>query len=69
MLSQEWFLLWALVAKGLKMICHPPYLPDLTSADFFLFLNMNSELAGLSLSQDSFQKSWEGVNQTISREG
>ncbi len=54
-----------LVAKGIKTIHRHPYLPGLTLADIFFFPRMKSELAGLSLSQDSFQKSWEGVLQTI----
>jgi hypothetical protein len=54
-----------LATKGVKMICHPPYSPDLAPADVFLCRRKKSELAGLSLSQDSFPKSWEGVIRTI----
>jgi hypothetical protein len=45
----------------MKTLYHPPYLQDLAPADFFLLLKVKSELAGLSLTQTSFQKSWDGV--------
>jgi hypothetical protein len=35
---------------------------------FFLFPIVKSELAGLSLTQESFQKSWEGAVRTISQD-
>jgi hypothetical protein len=38
------------------MIRYPSYLLDLAPADFFLFPRMKSKLAGLSLTQESFQK-------------
>jgi hypothetical protein len=53
------------VAEGAKMIHRPPFLPDLAPVDLFLFLRVKSELAGLALSQYSFQKSWERVVRTI----
>ncbi len=75
MASQDWFLHWDnapvqeyLAAKGVKTLRHPPYLPDLAPADFFLFPRVKSELAGLSLKQETFQKSWEGVVRTIQKE-
>ncbi len=74
MSSQEWFLHRDnapvhtaatvkdyLTAKGIKTIRHPPYSPDLAPADFFLFPKVKSELAGLSLTQGTFQKTWDGV--------
>jgi hypothetical protein len=39
-------------AKGIKTICQPPYLLDLTLLDFFLFLRVKLALAG----QDSFPR-------------
>jgi histone-lysine N-methyltransferase SETMAR len=81
MASQDWFLHWDnapvhtaatvqeyLAAKGVKTLRHPPYSPDLAPADFFLFPRVKSELAGLSLKQETFQKSWEGVVRTIPKE-
>jgi hypothetical protein len=47
------------------MIHHPPYSLDLAPVDFFLFPRVKSELACLSMAQESFQKSWEGVARTI----
>jgi hypothetical protein len=46
-----------LAATGVQAFCHPPYSLDLTPADIFLFLRVKAELAGLSLTQESFQKS------------
>jgi hypothetical protein len=57
-----------LAAKGVKTIRHLSYLPDLAPADFFLFLNTKSKLAGLSLTQGSFQKTWAGVVRKITEE-
>jgi histone-lysine N-methyltransferase SETMAR len=81
MASQEWFLHWDnapvhtaatvqeyLAAKGVQMLRHPPYSPDLAPADFFLFPRVKTKLAGLSLKQETFQKSWEGVVRTIPKE-
>jgi histone-lysine N-methyltransferase SETMAR len=57
-----------LVAKGVKTLRHPPDSPDLAPADFFLFPRVKTELAGLSMNQETFQKSWEGVVRTIPKE-
>jgi hypothetical protein len=59
-----------LAAKGVKTIRHLSYmyLPDLAPVDFFLFLKTKSELAGLSLTQGSFQKTWAGVVGKITEE-
>ncbi len=46
-----------LAVKGVKTLRHPPYSPDLAPADFFLFPRVKSELAGLSVNQETFQKS------------
>jgi hypothetical protein len=50
------------------MTPHPPYSLDITPTNFFLFPRVKSELAGLSLSQDSFKTSWVGVLQTIAKD-
>jgi hypothetical protein len=57
-----------LAVKGVKTIRLLSYLPDLAPADFFLFLKAKSELAGLSLTQGSFQKTWAGVVLKITEE-
>jgi hypothetical protein len=36
-----------------------PHLPHLAPADFFLFPKVKSELAGISLTQDTFKTTWE----------
>jgi hypothetical protein len=56
------------VAKSVKMTHHPPYSLDITPMNFFLFPRVKSELAGLSLSQDSSETSWVGVQQTIAKD-
>jgi hypothetical protein len=56
------------VAKSVKMTPHPPYSLDITPTNFFLFPRVKSELAGLSLSQDSFETSWEGVLHSIAKD-
>jgi histone-lysine N-methyltransferase SETMAR len=56
------------VAKGVKTLGYPPYSPDLTPADFFLFPWVKTKLAGLSMNQETFQKNWEGVVRTIPKE-
>jgi histone-lysine N-methyltransferase SETMAR len=55
-----------LAARSVKMIEHPPYLPDLAPADFFLFPKVKKELAGLTLTRESFKKDWEGAMRTLS---
>ncbi len=49
------------------MIPHPRNSLDLAPADFFFFPRVKSELAVLSLPQDSFQKSRERVVQNITQ--
>jgi hypothetical protein len=38
---------------------------DFAPMDFFLFPRLKSELAGLSMTQESFQESWNGVIRSI----
>ncbi len=49
----------------MKTVPHPPYLPDLAPADFFLFPKVKAELAGQMLMQETFKNSWEGVVRSI----
>jgi hypothetical protein len=35
--------------KGIKLLPHPPYSPDLALADFFLFPKAKSELSGIRI--------------------
>jgi len=58
-----------LAKKRIKLLSHPPYSPDLTPADYFLFPKLKKELAGFSMTQEEFKKEWEGVLRRVSREG
>ena len=79
--EQEWFFNWDnapvhtaavvrewMAAKRFKLIEHPPYSPDLAPADFFLFPKVKMELAGMTLTQETFKNTWEGVIRTIAKE-
>jgi len=57
-----------LAKKRIKLLSHPPYLPDLAPADYFLFPKLKKELAGITMTQEKFKKEWEGVLRGISRE-
>ncbi len=46
----------------------PPYSFDLAPVDYFLFPKLNKELAGITMTQETFKKKWEGVLKGISRE-
>ncbi len=49
-----------LAARDIKLIEHLPYSPALVLADYFLFSRSKRELAGLTLTQDTSKKEWEG---------
>ena len=81
MSAGEWFFHWDnapvhtamdvqefLAGKGVKLIEHPPYSPDLAPADYFLFPKLKSGLEGLRLNQDTFKKEWEGVVRSVSKD-
>ena len=81
MVTRDWFFHWDnapvhtaalvkswLTAKAFTVLEHPPYSPDLAPADFFLFRRVKEELSGLTLSQESLKKTWEGVIRTIADE-
>jgi hypothetical protein len=74
MVYQDWFLHWDKAPvhsavsvqdchreKGIKTNPHLPYFPDLAPVDLFLFYKVKSALVGISLSQDSFKTTWDGV--------
>ncbi len=54
-----------MVVRGIKLTEHPPYSPDLAPADYFLFPRVKRELAGLTLTQNSFKKAWEGAVRSL----
>ena len=53
---------------GRQVLPHPPYSPDLAPADFFFFTKMKDQLAGCTLTQESFKTTWDGVVRTIATE-
>ena len=78
MAAGEWFFHWdnapvhtaAMVKEwiavhGIQMIQHPPYSLDLAPADFFLFPKVKEQLGGITLTQQSFQPTWERVLKSI----
>jgi hypothetical protein len=54
-----------MAARQFKVIEHLPYSPDLAPADFFLFPKVKRELAGLTLTKETFKKEWEGAAKTL----
>jgi histone-lysine N-methyltransferase SETMAR len=52
-------------ARDMKLIEHLPYSPNLAPTDYFLFPRVKRELAGLTLTQDTFKKEWEGAVRSI----
>jgi [histone H3]-lysine36 N-dimethyltransferase SETMAR len=77
--QQDWFLHWDnapvhsaavvqdwLAARGVQVLQHPPYSPDLAPADFFLFPKLKNHLAGKTITAQSFKKEWEGAVRTLS---
>jgi histone-lysine N-methyltransferase SETMAR len=78
MAAQQWWFHWDnapvhtaasvkewMAAKGIQVLEHPPYLPDLAPTDFFLFRRVKEALVGTTLDQDSLKTAWEGVIRTI----
>jgi histone-lysine N-methyltransferase SETMAR len=77
MVEQEWFLHWDnapvhtapvvknwLAARSIQVLSHPPNLPGLAPADFFLFRKVKEELDGLHLTQETHKSTWERVIRT-----
>ncbi|QQP37252.1 Mariner Mos1 transposase, partial [Caligus rogercresseyi] len=54
-----------LAKKGIKVIDHPPYSPDLVPADFFYFPVMKKMLEGVEIVDKSVQKEWTRVGRAI----
>ncbi len=53
-----------MAARRFQIIEHPPFLPDLAPADFFLFPSVKRELASKTLTQETLKKAWEGAVRT-----
>ncbi|QQP40683.1 Uncharacterized protein FKW44_014815 [Caligus rogercresseyi] len=54
-----------LAKKGIKVIDHPPYSPDLVPADFFYFPVIKKMLEGVEIVYKSVQKEWTRVGRAI----
>jgi histone-lysine N-methyltransferase SETMAR len=79
MAAQQWWFHWDnapvhtaatpvkewMAAKGIQVLEHPPYSPDLAPADFFLFRRAKKALAGITLDQESLKNAWKGVVRNI----
>jgi hypothetical protein len=57
---QSWF-----ISHCVQRLKHPPYLPDLAPADFFLLRKVKEGLACQSLDQGSIKNAWEGVTTSL----
>ena len=78
MASGEWLLHWDnsplhtarttkafLDARGIEVIDHPPYSPDLAPCDFFLFPTVKTALAGTTIDAQTVKWDWERATKTI----
>ncbi|QQP35734.1 Mariner Mos1 transposase [Caligus rogercresseyi] len=54
-----------LAKKGIKVIDHPPYSPDLAPIDFFYFPVIKKMLEGVEIVNKSVQKEWIRVGRAI----
>lgn len=74
LIERGWFLHWDnapvhtakatmdfLDGKGVKVLPHAPYSPDLASADFWLFPTVKAALAGVTIKSSSVRTDWERV--------
>lgn len=81
MARNKWFLHWDnapvhtagnvaafLEEKKVNVLEHPPYSPDLAPADYFLFPKMKGDLAGLTMTRETFKPELERVLRSISEE-
>jgi hypothetical protein len=82
MAAQEWFFHWDnapvhtaaivkdwMAARDFRLIDHPPYLPDLGPADFFLFPTIKWQLAGKNSDPGDLQDDVGGGRQDHRRRG
>jgi hypothetical protein len=53
---------------NMKTISQSPYSPVMAPANYFLFTTMKAELAVISVAQEPFQKTWDVVLITISKD-
>jgi hypothetical protein len=54
-----------MAAKGIQLLEHLPYLPDLTPADFFLFKRVKEAMEGITMDQEKLKNAWTVVTRNI----
>ena len=54
--------------KGIKMIEHPPYSPDLAPADYFLFPTLKSKLSGIHIKGKTVKNEWDRALRSLKTE-
>ena len=72
--SGSWFFHWdnapvntaritkeMLSKKGISLLEHPPYSPDLAPANLFFFSKVKMEMSGLKIDDSSVKTAWERV--------
>jgi hypothetical protein len=57
-----------LAAMDVKNIAQLAYSPAMVSVDYFLFPRGKAELATISMTQETFHKTWDGVMRIIAKE-
>ena len=55
-----------LAKKGIKLLPHPPYSPDLAPCDFWLFGKVKADLGGKLIEEETVRYEWERAVRTIS---
>jgi histone-lysine N-methyltransferase SETMAR len=56
-----------LAKKNIRTLQHPPYSPDLAPADYCLFRRLKSDLAGVSVTPETFKTELERVLRSIGK--
>jgi hypothetical protein len=57
-----------LAAMNIKTIAQLAYSPAMVPVDYFLFPRGKAELAAISVTQETFHKTWDGVMRIIAKE-
>ena len=57
-----------LAQKGIKLLEHPPYLPDLVPCDFWLYPIIKAKLGDILITYQTIRYVWECLVRTINME-
>jgi hypothetical protein len=60
--------LYYLAAMNTMIIWYPLYSLDTVPSDYFLLPRVKAELTVISMAQENFRGSWDGVSKTIAKE-